>query len=262
MIEEEIGDCSEQHRHHEHEADARDHRRHREERDTPHGHAGRPCGEHGDRDRCASGGRGRWPSGRAPQERRSTMSESSPRPPPLLTRAMMLRIRPPAHIQKPAAASRGNANARAPSCHRNHGNAQADSQWQQRAEHEADTLGVEQLRSGVVVDVGNAGALKTDVTLTTDGPEQADQARAEEHPADLLVVGRREPIGVCRQQLRDDAVALVGRCRGGIGGGSRVVIRNGAHNFRFNGSNRLQVAAHNGPRLLAEGASSEITADS
>ena len=48
--------------------------------------------------------------------KRSTMSGSPPRPPPLLTRAIIEKVKPPAHIQKPAAARRGNARERAPSC--------------------------------------------------------------------------------------------------------------------------------------------------
>ena len=78
---------------------------------------------------------------------------------------------------------------------RNDGDAQADGQWQQCPEHEANALCIKELRSRRVVDVCNTGAVEADDDVDHDGPEQTNQAGAEKHPADLLMVGRCQPVG-------------------------------------------------------------------
>ena len=185
--------------------------------------------------------------------KRSTMSASPPRPPPLLARAMMLKIRPPAHIQKPDAASRGNAIARAPSCigttamHRPTANGNSvpntrPTRWASRS------CGV--AASSMFAMPARSRLMMTLTTMVPSRPMRP--APRNSRPIFLWSVDVSQSAMAAsncatapsRSSANSSAVAVVG---------SMVVIRNGAHNFRFNGSNRLEVAAHNGPRLLAEG---------
>ena len=137
---------------------------------------------------------------------------------------------------------------------RNDGDAQADGQRQQRPEHEADALCIEELRRRASSMFAIPARSRLTMTLTTMVPSRPMRAGAEEHPADLLVVGRCQPVGNGCQQRRERPRRDHRRIRRPLRWWDQwwsYEMR--AHNFRFNGSNRLEVAAHNGPRLLAEG---------
>ena len=112
-----------------------------------------------------------------------------------------------------------------------------------------------------VVDVCDTGAVEADDDVDHDGPEQTNQAGCRE-TSGRSSYGRSMSAS---RQWRSVEAQLPRRDHWPIRRPLRwwdqwwsYEFR--AHNFRFNRSNRLEVAAHNGPRLLAEGESSEITA--
>ena len=222
MIEEQVAERSEQHRHDEYKTDTGDHRRHRKERDPTHGHARRSGREHRDSNRCADSREANCHQAVRSEEKIDHVSVAAK------TATVVGKgddaedqtssPHPEAGCGQPWKRDRSSTEL-----HRNNGDAQADGQRQQRPEHEADALSIEKLRRCAVIDVCDTGAVKTDDDVDHDGHEQADETGAEEHSADLLVVGRCQPIGNGCQQLRDGTVAFIGeffgRCGGGIKGG-------------------------------------------
>ena len=104
-------------------------------------------------------------SSRAKEARnRSTISASPPPGPPLLARETMTSTSPASHVQNPAAARRGKASERAPTCSGTTARARPEQDRDERAVHEADPERPEQLRDGTLVDerVGAVDALGTE----------------------------------------------------------------------------------------------------
>ena len=73
--------------------------------------------------------------------------------------------------------------------HRDNGNAEADRQWQQRAEHEPHPLRIKDLGHGAIVNVADAAPLNPKNHVDGDRAQKSQQASTKEQSADLLVVG-------------------------------------------------------------------------
>ena len=124
---------------------------------------------------------------------RSTIWALPPPGPPLSASETMTMTKPPSQAQKPAAARRGNASERAPTCSGTTATARPSSSGIERAVDEADPEDDEQLGQGVGVEqrVGAVDALGAEQGADDAGAASARSDDADHVAADDLGVGRR-----------------------------------------------------------------------
>ena len=99
---------------------------------------------------------------------------------------------------------------------RGHGEGDAGRQRERGAEHHPEALGAEQLDPGVGVEGDRVAVdpLDADQDVDDDGRQEAEEAAPDEQPADLLVIGGGQPIGVGGEESSDG-----GRPGHGVGAG-------------------------------------------
>ena len=135
---------------------------------------------------------------------RSTMSPSPPPGPPLLASATMMMTSPASQVQNPAIARRGKASARAPSCSGTIAMATPSRSGTRTPKSiptrwAAKSWTIEPSSSSVPSPSMRSAPSSA---LRTVSGEQREERRADEQPADHLVVGRGHERGQARSRRR------------------------------------------------------------
>ncbi len=193
VVEEEVGQGADEHRHHEDDAEREHERRPRERRDAPHGHPGGPGGEQCRGHRTGGGGE---PDGHQPHpgdEEVDGVGVAAERSP-----VVDQGDRGEDHATEPhpeaAGGKAGEGDRAGPELQRHGVDARCHHQRQQGGEDEADVLSVDELRQHLDVegDIGAVEALDCDQHVDRNGRDQAEESAGEVQPSGDLVVGGRE----------------------------------------------------------------------